>query len=249
MSTKTTSVAVLPADDVDPHLTQVVKGRLGEGPVKILDAGCGRMWTWDLQGLPYHLTGIDEDADALRLRVEERKDLDEAIVGDLRTVPLLEAAYDVVHSAFVLEHVHGAELVLERMLTSLRPGGVMVVKIPDGNSVYGFLTRRTPHKWHVIYKRKIRRKPLAGTPGHGPYPVVYDAVISRDGLLDWAKARDLELLSLVGENGHLDFFGKLAPVVNLGLRGLAMLSFGHLTARYTNLAFVFRKPLEPVTSR
>lgn len=241
MSTMSSRVTVLSANQVDPHLTQVVKARLGEQPVRILDAGCGRMWTWDLAGLPYHLTGIDEDADALRLRVEKRRDLDEAIVGDLRTVPLPDAAYDLVHSAFVLEHVQGADLVLERMLTALRPGGVLVVKIPDGRSVYGFLARRTPHSLHVQYKRRIRRKPLAGTPGHGPYPVVYDDVVTRAGMVSWAEAHGLELLTLVGENGHLAFFGRLAPAVQVGLRLIALLSFGYLTARHTNLAFVFGK--------
>jgi SAM-dependent methyltransferase len=233
---------------VDPHLTRIVRRQLGDGPVRILDAGCGRMWTWNLDGIRYHLTGVDVDADALRLRVTERGDLDEAIVGDLRTVPLPAAAYDIVHSAFVLEHVRGAEIVLDRMLASLRPGGLMVLKIPDGRSAYGFLARRTPHRLHVLYKRKIRHRPLAGTPGHGPYPVVYDAIISGPGILAWARKHDLEVLTIVGENGHLDFFGRLAPAVDLGLRGVATLSFGHLTARYANLAFAFRKRADSASS-
>jgi len=243
MSTRVSSVPVLNSGHFNAQLTNVVKRHLVDGPVRILDAGCGRRWTWDLEGIPHHLTGVDADADALRLRIEERHDLDEAIVGDLRTVPLPSAAYDVVHSAFVLEHVRGAEIVLEHMLASLRPGGLMVVKIPDGRSVYGFLARRTPHRLHVLYKRKIRRKPLAGTPGHGPHPVVYDPIVSRVGILAWARKHDLELLALVGDNSHLTFFGRLAPVVDLGLRGLAALSFGYLTARYANLAFVFLKPV------
>lgn len=243
------SIPVLNSADVDQHLTRIVQTKLGGGPVRILDAGCGRMWTWNLDGIQMHLTGVDVDADALRLRVQQQGDLDEAIVGDLLTVPLPDAAYDIVHSAFVLEHVHGAEGALDRMVAALRPGGLMVLKIPDGRSMYGFLARRTPHRLHVLYKRKIRRKPLAGTPGHGPYPVVYDAVISGTGILAWARKHELEVLTVVGDNGHLRFFGGLAPVVDIGLRGAAVLSFGHLTARHANLAFAFRKPAGPAPDR
>jgi len=194
MKTSHRDVVVAAPNELDAMLTDIVRHRLG-GPdcLRILDAGCGRMWTWDLQGMPFHLTGLDSDADALRLRVEQRGDLDEWLAGDLRTVPLPPGHFDLVYSAYVLEHVDGAELVLDRMFDTLRPDGLMVIKIPDGDSVYGFLTRITPHQVHVLYKRWIRRKPLAGTPGHGPYPVVYDNVISLDGITAWASARDLEI--------------------------------------------------------
>ena len=163
------TVTVMEVGECEEHLAAIVRERLGT-KLRVLDAGCGRMWNWDLGDVDMHLTGIDEDAEALRLRVEVKKDLDEAIVGDLRTVPLDDEAYDLVHSAYVLEHVSGAELVLDRMLAALRPGGLMVIKVPDGDSVYGWITRMTPHWVHVKYKRWIRRKKLAGTPGHGPYP-------------------------------------------------------------------------------
>ena len=242
MKTSHRDVVVAAPNELDAMLTDIVRHRLG-GPdcLRILDAGCGRMWTWDLQGMPFHLTGLDSDADALRLRVEQRGDLDEWLAGDLRTVPLPPGHFDLVYSAYVLEHVDGAELVLDRMFDTLRPDGLMVIKIPDGDSVYGFLTRITPHQVHVLYKRWIRRKPLAGTPGHGPYPVVYDDVISLDGITAWASAHDLEVIATYGDNSHLQFFGRLAPVIDVGLRLIASLSFGRLTARYSNLAVVMAK--------
>lgn len=228
--------------DIDPLLTELVaQQRGGDHAVRILDAGCGRMWTWDLEGIPMHLTGVDEDADALRLRVDERGDLDEWIVGDLRTVALKKQSYDVVHSAYVLEHIKGAEQVLDRMLYALRPGGLMVLRMPDGDSVYSFITRLAPHRLHVTYKRRIRRKPLAGTPGHGPYPVVYDDVVSLRGALAWAEQHGLEVIALYGDNSHLRFFGRAAKFVDLGLRCIAALSFGRLTARYSNLILALRK--------
>lgn len=235
-------IDVLNKEALDNRLTNLVKTHLGDRqPIRILDAGCGRMWSWDLQGMEYHLTGVDEDAEALRLRVEQKGDLDDFVVADLTTMAIEPESYDLVHSAYVLEHVHGAEEALSRMLAALRRGGLLVLKIPDGSSMYGLLARRTPHSMHVAYKRHVRKKPLAGTPGHGPYPVVYDKVVSRPGILNWGRANGLELLMVAGDNGHLEFFGPVAPAVDLGLRGIAACTFGRITAKYSNLVLAFRK--------
>ncbi|HLR83391.1 MAG TPA: class I SAM-dependent methyltransferase, partial [Nocardioidaceae bacterium] len=187
----------MPEGTLDPLLTHTVEQYLADGqPLNVLDAGCGRMWTWDLGGLKFRLTGIDTDEDALRLRVEQRGDLDEWVADDLRTVELEDGAYDLVHSAYVLEHVDGAELVLERMAEATRPGGLMVVRIPDRGSVYSFLTRLAPHGLHVLYKRHIRKRPNAGKPGYGPYPVVYDSVVSLPGITEWAHARGVDVVAV-----------------------------------------------------
>lgn len=129
-------VEVVPPGRLDSLLTKAVTDYLVDRqPLDVLDAGCGRMWSWDL-GLDFRLTGVDDDADALRLRQETTGDLTEAIVSDLRTVDLRPETYDLVHCAYVLEHVNGADQVLDRMRKALAPGGVMVLKIPDRASVY-----------------------------------------------------------------------------------------------------------------
>lgn len=84
MGTSRLQVAVTDGVAINSRLTEIVHSAFSfDEPVRILDAGCGRMWSWDLGSLPYHLTGLDSDAEALRLRVEVLGDLDTAIVGDL----------------------------------------------------------------------------------------------------------------------------------------------------------------------
>ena len=150
------------------------------GPLRILEAGCGRCWTLKLS-VPFTLTGLDLDPDALAAR----KDLDHAIVGDLRTVELAPDSFDVIYSAFVLEHVSGAQQVLERLRRWLAPGGTLILQIPERDSAYGFMTRLTPFRAHVLFHRYMLKQPLAGTPGHGPYPTVYDEVICERGLREF----------------------------------------------------------------
>jgi SAM-dependent methyltransferase len=216
--------------------------RTQAGTIRILEAGCGRRWYLDLSGVDFHLSGVDLNSDAMRMRIEQARDLDEAIVGDLRDVDLKPGFYDVVYCSFVLEHVAGAEQVLDRLMASLKPGGLLMLRVPDGDSVYGFLARHSPHWLHVQYKRRIQRRKLAGTPGRGPFPTVYDPVISWQGMTGYCDQRGLQIAAAYSSNFHLDHFRNLAPVADRGLRLFAAASRGRLTAGHSNLALVIRKP-------
>jgi SAM-dependent methyltransferase len=210
------------------------------GSLRILEAGCGRRWSLDLTGVDFRLTGVDLNADAIRMRA----DLDETIIGDLRTVALPSGSYDVAFSTFVLEHVAGAEQVLDSMIAAIRPGGLLLVRIPDRDSVFGFITRHSPHWLHVQYMRRIRGGKLAGTPGRGPFPSVYDEVVSWQGMTSYCASRGLQIIDAYSSNFYLDAFGRFAGITDRALRAVAALSLGRLTADYNNLALVVRQPDE-----
>jgi SAM-dependent methyltransferase len=209
--------------------------------VDILEAGCGREWNIDLTGLEVHLTGVDIDAKAIGHRRDVVGDLDEAIVGDLRTVVVPKAAYDVVFSAFVLEHIKGARGVLDAMVEALRPGGLLILRVPDGNSVYAFLARLLPFWTHVLYKRVTQRDPMAGKPGHPPYRVVYDEVVTRSALNAFAAERGLEILDELGTNPHIDNMGRLGGVGMFVQRLIARMSAGRLVGTHNNLTLIMKK--------
>ena len=156
-----------PRYDLDVFETRIREYAHSEpGTLRILEAGCGRRWYLDLADIDFHLAGVDLNSDSMRMRTDQVGDLDEAIVGDLREVTLSSNFYDVIYCSFVLEHVAGAEQVLDRLLAALKPGGLLLLRIPDGDSVYGFLARYSPYWLHVQYKRRIQRNRLtrhAGT--------------------------------------------------------------------------------------
>lgn len=216
--------------------------RAHPGVLRILEAGCGRRWHLDLKDVDFRLVGVDLNPDFLRTRSEQAGDLDEAIVGDLREVALSPESYDVVYCSFVLEHVAGAEQVLDRLLAALKPDGLLLLRIPDGDSVYGFLARNSPHWLHVQYKRHIQRNKLAGTPGHGPFPTVYDQVVSWKGITSYCARKGAEITDAYSSNFYLDHFGSLSAIVGRGLQWVAMVSRGRLTADRNNLSLVIRKP-------
>jgi len=211
------------------------------GEIEILEAGCGRNWNIDLGGISYRITGIDVDAEALRYREEIVNDLDVAIVGDLRTVDFQKGSFDVVFSAFVLEHISGAAQVLDRMVDALKPGGLLILRTPDGKSVYAFLARLLPFWTHVLYKRIADHDKLAGKPGHPPYRVVYDDIVAREGFRNYFDRSGLTLIEEVGTNPHLYNIGRLAPIGWAAQRTIAWLSRGRLSGTHSNLTLVAMK--------
>lgn len=223
-----------------PAMNSLLQARLEAlpGPLRILEAGCGRSWTFRLS-VPYTLTGLDLDPDALAAR----KDLDRRIVGDLRTVEFPRHSFDVIYNAFVLEHVSGAEQVLQRFVRWLAPGGMLIIKVPDRDSAYGFLTRMTPFWLHVMAYRYVLGVSWAGKPGHGPYRTYYDRVVSERGLREFCQHNELPAPELYRMCSYAN-----SRMVRCAAFFTSMLSAGRLAWRHNNLLFMVQAtPRVPAT--
>lgn len=229
------------------HEMQLIESWIGQmklpcSDLQILEAGCGQNWGLDLGDSGYFLTGVDRDSTALNLRVEVTKDLDRAIEGDLRTVDFAPESFDVIYNSFVLEHVSGAERVMENFSRWLKPDGLLVIRIPDPFSVHGFMSRFTPHWFHVFYYRQVMGVVNAGKPGYAPYPVYYDHIVSRKGMQGFCNDHGLSLAAQFGTGGyyrHGD--GKLKWAIFTFKRVLSILSLGLLKADHNDLLFFIRK--------
>jgi 2-polyprenyl-3-methyl-5-hydroxy-6-metoxy-1,4-benzoquinol methylase len=208
--------------------------------LSILEAGCGQCWPLDLTGVNYTLTGVDLDPAALELRKTKEHDLDLGICGDLCSVELPEASYDVIYSSFVLEHVERADLALDNLVKSLKPGGLFILRLPKVTSAFVFWTRMLPHWAHVMYYRRVIGLPLAGQPGHAPYRTHYHPVIDRRRLLSFLSDRGVECL-----NWHTSTFipprGSYGWKVSM-LRGIvrltSIISFGALTPDCDHIVYI-----------
>ncbi len=194
--------------------------------VHILEAGCGRGSGLTLPSdLDRHVTGIDLDTPALRARTSAREDLDTFHLGDLRNAPLPPRAYDVVHADSLIERITHAELVLDRMIAALKPGGLLLLRFTDRDSAYGLIRRALP--------RRLRR--LLGDDVGDTHPSVYEPITSLEGMRNWCLQR-----GLVIAEAHAETRGG-GSVVALA-RALATLTGGRLTADHSELVLVIRKP-------
>lgn len=213
-------------------------------PLLVLEAGCGQQWPIDVSGVELHITGVDLDAEAMRIRRERHGDLDVEIVGDLRDVELPDASFDVVYCSFVLEHIDGAERVLDRLVVATRPGGRVILRIPDGKTIYGFVVRHTPFRAHVWYRRIIGRERNAGKPGHAPYPTFYDSVVSLPGMREYARANHLRIVALFGSNQYLKAFGPARGVARCLVNAAGKFTGGRLSGTHNNLVVVLERPVD-----
>jgi SAM-dependent methyltransferase len=214
------------------------------GPLRILEAGCGQKWDLNLTGTQYVLTGVDVDEAALKMRINVAKDLDEIIVGDLRTVRLPDSTYDVIYCSYVLEHITGAEGVLGNFVKWLKPDGIIVIQIPDPYSVRGFVTRVTPHWFHIFFYRYVSGLKNAGKPGHAPYPTHYDAVVSRRGMREFCRRNGFTIKAEFGCGGRTHGRGLTRVAIAAIQRVMSVLSFGTLSSQHDDLIYILqRQPL------
>lgn len=102
-----------------------------------LGAGAGSVAAWlaERVGPTGHVVAADPDTRYVEPLAD---DVLEVRRLDLRTDPLPEAAYDVVHARLLLEHLADRHEILPRMAAALKPGGVIVVEDYDWTA-FGFL--------------------------------------------------------------------------------------------------------------
>ena len=138
------------------------------GPMKILEAGCGRRWEIDLEPSDYELTGVDLDRQALDLRQSVMGDLDLAVVGDICDRGVVPSNhFDVIYSSYVLEHIEVATTALDNFLEWACPGGLIVMLLPNRDSVYCWAARLTPYRLHEwVYRYVFRVRPRGSSFGH-----------------------------------------------------------------------------------
>lgn len=239
---------ILNISAIGKYLREVLSTRTKEhfsersDQLRFLEAGCGQRWYLDLKGMNYHLTGIDLSQEALDIRVHQQHDLDEAIQGDLREVTLADQSYDLIYCAYVLEHIDGAEAVLDRFFQWLKPKGLLILMIPNRDSIHGFVTRITPFWFHVWFYRYILRYSDAGKPGHMPFHTFHDPIVSRRGIQSYCQQHGYLIQLEYGLSLDPEKVYKVpGPAFNLLAKSIEQISGGSLTGDHVNLVYVIEK--------
>lgn len=187
---------------------------------RLRDAGCDVL-----------VTLIDDDTAAARCAVDADPDLAGCTLADLRVVPLAPRAFDIVQCT-LLERIANAELVLDRLVETLRPGGLLLVRTGDRDSAAGFADRMLP--------RLMRSLIWHGRRGSQRYPAIYEPVASGRGMQSYVQRRGLVISQ---REARSEQAGNL-----LADRLVSRLSMGRLTCAHDALCYVIRKP-EPGFAR
>jgi len=126
------------------------EARLGPGTT-VLEAGCGRFKHFAYPDT-MRIAGIDISPEQLELNDYA----DEKYLGDVQTFRL-DRQFDAVVSIFVLEHLDDPPAALARMLEWTRPGGLLIIAVPNLMSVKGLVTKFTPFWFHHLAYRLFYR--------------------------------------------------------------------------------------------
>ena len=237
---------VIPDHELELELLESHIRSLGASgrTLEILDAGCGHQWQLSMKGISFRVTGVDLDPRALEVRKSEKNDLTEALVGDLRTIALPEGKYDVIYSSFVLEHLSEVTLVLDKFAHWLKPGGIIILRIPDRDSVFGFVSRMTPFWIYVLYHRFVCETTNAGKPGFDPYPTVHEKITSQRDIREFARQHDLKICEELGTGGYSIGRPPFRMLIPILARAVALVTFGRIHNKFCSLAYVMEKPVQ-----
>jgi SAM-dependent methyltransferase len=194
----------------------------------ILEAGCGRNEQLDLGSVDCSVTGVDDDLPELREHTRTRHDLDAWHLGDLRTVPMPPRVYDIVNASHLIERIPHAELILDRFVAALKPGGLMLVRFRDRDSAFGLVDRLLPHwlramAWHTDH----------------PPPPAYERVASLEGMRWYCMMRGLVITEEYTSGETAARFGRLMGVL---LRLVTVLCRRRLSGTHSEVTMVIRKP-------
>ncbi|MGD8752929.1 MAG: class I SAM-dependent methyltransferase [Anaerolineales bacterium] len=127
------------------NLITELPGLLGRKPLSLLDYGCGDGLFLEIaRQASIDAVGI-EVSDSLIEAVSKK--LGEDAIFDGRSDEIPKESFDVVTIINVLEHLREPRQTLEKAFSALRPGGILLVHVPNWG---GWPARIYGAKWHQI---------------------------------------------------------------------------------------------------
>jgi SAM-dependent methyltransferase len=216
--------------------------------ISLLQAGCGvplaELGIGDLEAAGPHVssvTAVDTDHPLIR-RVLEGTAQDtvppyaDVIIGDLRTVPIPPRAFEIVYCANLLERIEHVELVLDRLVNALKPGGLLLISAHDRQTAYACLDRFLPSP----ARKALWKRFHPGMPG--PFPAIYERAVTERGIASYALMRGLVIAQRCARHSLPATPRGISSSVRITCAAISGLTRGRFSNTHDELLYVIRKP-------
>jgi SAM-dependent methyltransferase len=180
--------------------------------LRILEAGCGSRTNIRFNDR-VHWVGIDISA----AQLERNNGLREKIHADVQTYEFPNGDFDMIVCWDVLEHLEVPEAALQRFAEAVKPGGLIVLKIPNLDSLKGRLTKALPHGAHVIWYQYVHGRRYTKREDGGPFRTYLRSSIAPSALRQFAVESGLDV--------PFEAYYDVANVVSLRKKKVALLAY------------------------
>jgi hypothetical protein len=228
-----------PADIFNRFAADYIAERPGR-TITLLQAGCTTVGPeLDVAALRTSapdlvVSRVDADDGTVRAIVAASPDLAAAVLTELKTLALAPRSVDFVQCTMLLHRIGNAELVLDRLVAALRPGGLLFLRTADRETAAGLLDRKLPQR----AREAAWRATWPGQPG--PFPAYYEPIASGRGIEAFVVRHGLAIAHRQACSGGV------RPGVgswnSASERLVTWLSRGRLVDGYDELRYVIRKP-------
>lgn len=192
----------------------VVRWQSPEDRGRLLDVGCGNGDVLQtLSQLGWTVEGTDVDSSSVAFARSRGLTVHH---GDLSTLELKEASFDVVSMSHVIEHVHHPDQLVERARRLLKPGGKLVIVTPN---VRGALFKK--HRANWLHLDPPRHLILFSAPSlrHLVESFGFRNIEVRSSVRAFSYLEHAS--SQIGESGRSDWHSRPKSLVSRARTGLA----------------------------
>ncbi len=181
------------------------------------------------------LDGLDIDEDC-----RNNNSLRKAYVYTGGAWPIADQSYDAVIANYVLEHVEKPTELLAELWRTLRPGGVMLFRVPNRLHYVSLVSRLSPQWFHNLIANRLRN---LNEESHDPYPTFYrmNSTDSLRKLFNTAGFEEIKMCSIEKE----PCYGMSSRVLFLTFMFYERIvnSSESLAGLRSNILGAFRKPI------
>ena len=164
------------------HIGKLIADKFRGRKIRVYEAGGGSLSILPLSSLGHPTISV-VDIDEVQLRNNSYADV--KILGDIQSHSFPPNSFDLVVCKDVIEHLDSPDQAIRQFYNALAPGGLLIIGAPNPASISGFITKYSPHWFHIWFYRFVLGRKNAGEAGQPPFRTVYHRIVDPMALIDF----------------------------------------------------------------